>query len=95
MAAAAIVASGTAQANSSDFTLAAGVPGTFSLFVASGVALSSDMVATVFKKDSGGAYTALDGGTLTASKRSLVIDGPGEYRWTKYASVVAFGIDRD
>jgi hypothetical protein len=94
MAASAIVASGTTQANSSDFTLAAGTPATLSLFTASGV-FANDMAATVFKKDSGGVYRALKGGDLTAMRPELVLDGPGEFRVTKYASVVACGVDRD
>lgn len=95
MAATAIIASGTTQASAAAFTLAAGTPTTISLFAASGVQLANDVTATVFKKDSGGNLSPLKDGTLSAIRPFLVIDGPGEFVVTKYASAVAFGVDRD
>jgi hypothetical protein len=94
MAAAVLIASGTTEDNSADFTVAAGTPTTISLFDADGV-FGNDVAATLFKKSSGGVYRAVEGGNLTAMKPLLVIDGPGEFRVTKYASVVAFGVDQD
>jgi hypothetical protein len=89
-----LIASGTTEANSSDFTVSAGVPATISLFDADGV-FGNDVQATVFIKSSGGVYRAVHGGALSCSRRELVIDGPGTYRVTKYASQVAFGVDKD
>lgn len=94
MAATAIIASGTTEANSADFTVAAGTPVTISLFDADGV-FGNDVAATLFKKSSGGVYRPVDGGNLSGQKPMLVIDGPGEFRVTKYASTVAFGVDKD
>lgn len=94
MAATAIIASGTTQADSADFTVAAGTPVTISLFDADGV-FGNDVAATVFKKSSGAVYKPVAGASLTAMRQELVIDGPGEFRVTKYASVVAFGVDKD
>lgn len=94
MAAAVLIASGTTEDSSSEFTVAAGTPTTISLFNADGV-FGNDVAATLFKKSSGGVYRVVDGGNLTGQKPMLVIDGPGEFRVTKYASTVAFGVDQD
>lgn len=89
-----LIASGTVQADSADFTVAAGTPNTISLFDADGV-FANDVAATLFIKSSGGVYRAVAGGNLTGQKPEIVIDGPGTYRVTKYASTVAFGVDKD
>jgi hypothetical protein len=89
-----LIASGTTPANSADFTVLAGVPVTISLQDADGV-FSNDMAATIFIKSSAAVYRAVKGGNLTGQTAELVIDGPGTYRVTKYASVVAFGVDKD
>lgn len=89
-----LIASGTTQVNSSDFVATAGSPITISLFDADGV-FGNDVVATVFIKSSGGVYRPVEGGNLNAQKPALVIDAPGTFRVTKYASAVAFGVDKD
>lgn len=89
-----LIASGTTEANSADIVVAAGTPTTISLFNADGV-FGNDVAATVFQKSSGGVYRPVLGGNLTAQKPALVIDAPGTFRVKKYASTVAFGVDRD
>lgn len=89
-----LIASGTTAANSADFTVLSGSPVNISLHDADGV-FSNDVAATVFIKSSAGVYRAVSGGNLSAQRAELVIDGPGTYRVTKYASVVAFGVDKD
>jgi hypothetical protein len=91
---ASLIASGTTADNSADFTVAAGTPVTISLHDADGV-FGNDVAATVFIKSSGGVYRAVAGGNLSPQKPELVIDGPGTYRVSKYASAVAFGVDKD
>lgn len=89
-----LIPTGTTQANSADIAVAAGTPTTISLFNAAGT-FGNDVAATVFQKKSNGAYDAIKGGNLTAQRPELVLDGPGTFRVTKYASVVAFGVDQD
>ena len=92
-----IIASGVAQADSSDIVLASGTSTTISLFTAAGVALSSDGRASVQIKSSGGVYQPLSmgAGTLGVHRRELVISGPGTYNVRKFPSGTAFGVDQD
>jgi hypothetical protein len=90
---ASLIASGTTQADSADFTVSAGAPSTISLHDADGV-FANDVAAVIKVKSSSGVYRPVIGGDLTAQRPDIVIDGPGVYRVTKYASAVAFGVDQ-
>ena len=90
-----LIASGTSAADSSDFTVTAGTPTTIHLIDADGGNLPSDAQALLYMKSSGNQYRPVKNGELNAMKPELVLDGPGTYRVSKFASSVAFGVDRE
>lgn len=91
---ASLISSGTTADSSADFTVAAGTPNTISLRDADGV-LAGDVAAVIDIKSSDGVYRPVQNGSLHAHRPELVIDGPGTYRVRKFASAVAFGVDKD
>ena len=92
-----LIATGTARASATPFTLASGESATISLFAAAGVSYSSDTVAYVEKVASNGVVTAVQepGGVLIPGRTKTTINGPGSWQVTKFPSAVSFGVDRD
>lgn len=92
-----LIASGTARATSSTFTLASGESTTISLFAAAGVSISPDAKAVIEQVASNATASAVQepGGELNAGRTKTTINGPGTWRVTKFPSAVAFGVDRD
>jgi hypothetical protein len=89
---ASLIASGTTEA-SAEFTVTAGTPVTIFLWDANGDAVPADARATLQLKSSGATYTTVS--TMDSNNPARVIDGPGTYKLTKYASTVAFGVDKE
>lgn len=88
MATASIIADGTTEANSSDFTLAAGETTTISL---RGTIPTTAMVR-IQCKQSDGSYT--DFGTLTSQFPVVVLTAVGVFRVVRRANAASFGVDR-
>jgi len=87
-----LIASSTAQADSADFTLAAGASTTLYLVDASGESVDSFSNVAVQIK-SGLEYFTI--GSLSGARPCLVLDAIGTFRIRKFAAPVAFGVDRD
>lgn len=86
---ASLIASGTTEATSSDFTLAAGTSTTLSL---SGAAQPFG-TASIQIKSAAATYTPI--GTLNSATPILVLSAVGTFRVIKSGSSVAFGVERD
>ena len=88
---ASLIANGTATADSAEFTLAAGESTTLNLLAAGG---NPNAVAGIYIKDSAGTFALvgnIGGGDLAVK----VLSGIGTYKVTRFASAVAFGVDRN
>lgn len=87
-----LIASGTTQVDSADFTVTAGTPTKLMLKDAAGPQLPPDAVAYVQGK-SGTQYFTI--GELNCREIAKELYGAGTYRVRKMASTVAYGVDRD
>lgn len=87
-----LIASGTTQA-SAEFTVVAGTPNTVFLWDADGDVLPSDARALLQIKSSAATYITI--ACLDSNNPARVIDGPGTYKLTKFASAAAFGVDKE
>lgn len=87
-----IIASGTTQASSSDFTITTGQPARISLFSAAGPSLPQGCVAWLQVKGSNNQYFTVD--VLSTQQPALTVIAPGVYRVNKQASTTAFGVDQ-
>jgi hypothetical protein len=89
-----ILAAGTTQAASSEFTLAATDEVSIFLKSAGGATLPSDAQAFVQIKsdDSPALWTTI--GELNQREPALVLDAPGTFRVQRQAVSVAIGIDK-
>lgn len=88
-----LIASGTAQADSADFTLAAGETATLYLKDAAGAQVGSESIASVQIKSSDGQYFTI--GELNCREVAKVLSGAGTYRVRRLASGEAFGVDKN
>lgn len=86
-----LIATGTAQADSADFTLTTDST-TLSLFSTT-EQIPSLCTAMVQKKSASGVY--LNFGQIDGNNPVKVLSGPGTYRVRKLASSASFGVDRD
>jgi hypothetical protein len=87
-----IIASGTTETASADFTLTAGTPTTVFLVGVSGPA-AEDARAIIQIKSSGGVYIPV--GELNRSNQAQTLFGGGTYRVVREASGTAFAVERD
>lgn len=94
MAASAIVASGTAAANSSDITIADGASALLSLFTVTGQAIHPGCCASIQYKSSNGEFFEVQDGVLDHAKPCAILHGPGVFRVVRKASTIAFGVDQ-
>ncbi len=89
-----LIASGTTQADSADFTVAVGTPARISLFNATGAQVGGGSAYIQYKASNGG-YFDFPAGGLDGFNQSITLSAPGTYRVRKLASSVAFGVDKD
>jgi hypothetical protein len=87
-----ILASGTTQAASGEFTLAAGESTTLFVSSAAGSDANSAVQAKVQIKSAGGLWTTV--GTLRRGQLAAVLNGAGTYRVLRMLTTTAFGIER-
>ena len=94
MAVAELITTGTSEAPSADFTLAAGDAATIFLKDAAGPSTTADanIVAKIQIKSAGAEY--FDIGELNRNAVALVLSAPGTYRVLRLATSIAFGVDR-
>ena len=88
-----ILAAGTSQAASADFTVAAGTPTTVAVNTADGELPVMQAYAAIQIKSAAGQYMTV--GYLGRNSVALVIDGPGVFRVLRFPTPVPIGIDRD
>ena len=87
-----LIASGTAEFDSVDFTLAAGDQVTIFLKNTPGTVVNPKGVAQVFIKSSENNYYLV--GVVDLSFPAKVIQAPGTYKVRRMASDVAYGVDK-
>ena len=87
-----LIATGRAQADSSDFTLADGQSTTIFLKDASYDSVPAQCAANVQIKSADSVYYTIH--VITARCPAIVLDAPGTYRVRKQASITTFGVDR-
>jgi hypothetical protein len=87
-----LIASGVIDATSSDITATAGAPITLFLKAAAGPLIPGDAHAVIQIKSADSVYFTV--GELNRSMPARVLDGPGTYRVSKFASTTAFGVDQ-
>ncbi len=80
-----ILAAGTTATDSSDVVVAAGTPLTVALKDAAGPLVGTGARVEIKIKDDAGQYFYVD--TLSDRRPSLVIYGPGTYRFSRIAGV--------
>jgi hypothetical protein len=91
----ALIASGTNDLASADFTLAAGESATLCLVDAGGPGVPVSAVASIQFKAASGEYFAI--GELTGSRPdgvAQVLSAAGTYRVVRAANSTAFGVDK-
>lgn len=81
MAAAEILAIGTADANSADVVIAAGDSLTVALKDAAGPSVEAGATVNILLKDNSGQYFRID--TLTYQRPAVVISAAGTYRFSR------------
>lgn len=86
-----LIALGTTDTASADFTLASGVSTTLHLKTADGVIPKGAYAAIEIKGGTG--YTGI--GSLRGSEPVQVLAAPGTYRVRRLVNAVAFGVERD
>jgi hypothetical protein len=89
-----LIASGTAEAASADFTLADGQTAMLQLKAptAAGQRVFEDSKASVQAKDAGGNYLHI--GYLTKELPAQILSGPGTFRVVRLACTNATGVDK-
>lgn len=88
-----LIAIGTAQADSADFTLAAGETATLYLKDSGGPQVSSTSIARVQIKSADGEYFNI--GELNCREVAKVLSGAGTYRVRRLAADAPFGVDKN
>ena len=88
-----LISIGTTQADSSDFTLAAGETATLFLKDAAGPQLANDSYAEIQIKAANGEYFFIGG--LNCREPAKNLYGAGTYRVRRMASVSGFGVDKN
>lgn len=88
-----LIATGTAQADSADFTLAAGDSAVLYLKDAAGAQVGANSIARVQIKSADGQYFTV--GELNCREVAKVLSGAGTYRVRRLASDEAFGVDKN
>lgn len=87
-----LIASGTAEADSADFTLTTGQNCTLFLKDAAGDTVPPFSEALVQIKSAGLEYYTV--GVITGANPAQLLEAPGTYRVRKRAATVAFGVDK-
>ncbi len=87
-----IIATGTTQATSADFTLTDGQSTTIFFKDALGMEVTPEANALIRIKSSTNEYYTI--GTVDCANPARVLQAPGTFRVFKYASTVAYGVDR-
>ncbi len=87
-----LIASGTTESASADFTLAAGESATIFLKDAAGSAVSPLSFAEVQIKSADAQYFTVD--TLSIARPALVLTAVGTFRVLRMANSAAFGVDK-
>lgn len=87
-----LIAAGTAEADSADFTLVSGDQVTLFLKDAAGPRVPADAVAHVQLKSAGGEYFYV--GHLDSYNPAKVLAAPGTYRVRRLAVSAATGVDK-
>lgn len=87
-----LIAAGTPEADSADFTLAAGDQATLFLKDAAGPSVAADAIARLQIKSAAGEY--FNAGHLDSFSPAKVLSAPGTYRVKRLASSAAFGVDK-
>ena len=87
-----LIAVGTAQADSADFTNTSGTDLAIFLKTAASQTLPNDAKALIQVKSSEGAY--FDIGVLTAVEPMRLLSAPGTFRVRRLACAVGFGVDK-
>jgi hypothetical protein len=87
-----LIAAGTTEADSADFTLASGDQVTLFLKDAAGPRVASDAVAHLQIKSAAGEYFHV--GHLDSYNPAKVLAAPGTYRVKRLAASAAYGVDK-
>lgn len=87
-----LIASGTADANSADFTLTDGQSATLFLKTATGAPVAPAAQARIQVKSGSNYFTV---GRLTQSDPMLVLRAAGTFRVQRLAHTIAFGVDKE
>ena len=87
-----LIAAGTTEADSADFTLASGDQATLFLKDAAGPQVLADAAAIVQITGAAGAYFSV--GVINAATPAKVLAAPGTYRVKRLASSASFGVDK-
>lgn len=87
-----LIAAGTTEADSADFTLASGDQATLFLKDAAGPQVAGDAAAIVQIKSAAGEY--FSAGVIDAAVPAKVLSAPGTYRVKRLAASAAFGVDK-
>ncbi len=87
-----LISAATTEADSADFTLAAGDQATLFLKDAGGPRVPLDAIAKVQIKSATGEY--FDVGQIDAFNPAKVLAAPGTYRVKRMAASAAFGVDK-
>lgn len=92
-----VLASGTADAVSTDIVVAAGAAATVSLIYTNPAQPPTSATGIIKQKGSDGLYYEMPNGRLTIHNSPRVLDGPGTYQVARVGSVnisgQAFGVD--
>ena len=86
------VVSGTTEADSADFTLAAGDQATLFLKDAAGPSVAADAIARLQIKSAAGEY--FNAGPLDSFNPAKILAASGTYRVKRLAASAAFGVDK-
>lgn len=87
-----LIANGTTETTSADFTMANGDSATIYLKNAAGPLLSSDARAVIQIKSADGNYFTI--GEINRANPAKVLSAPGTFRVVKIASANAYGVDK-
>ena len=87
-----LIAAGTTEADSADFTLAAGDQATLFLKDAAGPSVAADAIARLQIKSAAGEY--FNAGHLDSFNPAKILSAPGTYRVKRLAASSAFGVDK-
>lgn len=87
-----LIAAGTTEVDSADFTLTSGDQVTLFLKDAAGPTVGNDAIALVQIKSAGGEYFIV--GRVDFETPAKVLAAPGTYRVKRLAASAAFGVDK-